>query len=85
MGEAGLLDADGKKPSTRTAMQTWYRLCRRQSRPPAAPQPAVSQPAALLKAATRRPPEQKGPTTDLPDDDNPYGFKLGIDHWTKPD
>ena len=28
MGEVGLLDAAGKKPTLRTAMQTWYRVCK---------------------------------------------------------
>jgi hypothetical protein len=82
MGEVGLLDADGKKPSKRTAMQTWYRLCRKQSGPPASPQP-TNQPAAQPGAAGRPPPEPTAPTIDRPYD-NPYGFKLGLDHWTKP-
>jgi hypothetical protein len=28
MGEVGLVDAAGQKPTQRTAMQTWYRVCK---------------------------------------------------------
>jgi hypothetical protein len=59
MGEVGLVDANGKPPSLRTAMQTWYRVCRALDAP--APKRAV-------KPSSKPPPQppvepQAGPRT----------------------
>jgi hypothetical protein len=78
MGEVGLLDAAGQRPSPRTAMQTWYRVCRalRTTSPQdkAIPTPAAlprSPPTTAVVEETRSPPE--------------FGLKFsgGFKDWTK--
>jgi hypothetical protein len=61
MGDAGLVDADEKKPSQRTAMQTWYRVCRDLGKP-------RRQDRVRNDVGPQLAPVQ--PTADDPDDDD---------------
>jgi hypothetical protein len=61
MGDVGLVDATGQPPSIRTAMQTWYRVCRamdapsskRKVKPPSVPPPSLPPPHAAPQAGPR--------------------------------
>ena len=69
MADAGLLDGAGEKPTQRTAMQTWYRVCReqRQKRTPA---PTAANAEPLPSRA--KPP----PSVDSDDQVQPSGFEF---------
>lgn len=65
MGEVGLVDAAGQKPTQRTVMQTWYRVCRALGA--TSPKKETPTPSASHKRQPLSP-----PTTDDPlaaDDD----------------
>ncbi len=87
MAEAGLVDGDGDPPTQRTAMQTWYRVCRAERRkgtptPAAAgalPSPLVAKPSSK-PAQTPPPADASEADADAPD----FGFKFagGLKDWS---
>ena len=87
MAEAGLVDGDGDPPTQRTAMQTWYRVCRaeRLKRPSAPamagtlPPPAVSK---LPPKPTPTPPPASAPHADASAPDIDFKFAGGLKDWS---
>lgn len=87
MAEAGLVDGDGDPPTQRTAMQTWYRVCRAERRK------AGSTPAAagtLASPGVSKQPSKPAPTpppiaapdsgADAPDFE--FKFAGGLKDWS---
>ncbi len=94
MAEAGLRDGTNKEPTQRTAMQTWYRVCRAQKRrgsisPPSAETtplplpPSTKRPNRPVASTIASPPPVAAPGDDADSPDFDFRFAGGLKDWTK--
>ena len=87
MAEAGLVDGDGDPPTQRTAMQTWYRVCRaeRLKGPPTPAMAGTLPPPAVAKLPPKpapTPPAASTPEADASAPDFDFKFAGGLKDWS---